>query len=343
MSRPLTAVTGAAGFIGGHLVRRLSTVGHAVRALDTHAPTGALRELPNVTWTTADLRDAGAVRSLVEDADLVFHLASVHLEVGASETAFIEVNVDATRSLVRACRDGGVRRLIHTSSVGIYGHVANPPATEGSPKKPETPYERSKLAGELAVLEEADKSGPGTVVLRPAWVYGPGCPRTAKLFRALRKRRFFYVGDGRNLRHPLYVDDLLDAYLLAADAADACVGRPYIIAGPRAMPLREMVDTFASVAGAPAPRLRLPRTAVVPLAFGAELAFRFLDRNPPISRRTLAFFENDNSFDTSAAERDLGFQAHVDLEEGVRRTVRVTEAYDGGPPPPRVAVGRGSS
>ena len=218
-----------------------------------------------------------------------------------------------------------MRRLVHTSSVGIYGHVEDPPANEDAPKHPQTPYERTKLAGEEAVLRCAREAGLDVVVLRPAWVYGPGCPRTAKLLRSLRKRRFFYVGAGANLRHPLFIDDMVDAYLCAAAAPAEVAGRSYVIAGPRSMTLREMVETFARASGVMAPRLRLPRGVSRGLALAAEVAFRIAGREPPFSRRSLAFFENDNAFDTSAAERDLGFRAKVDLEEGLQRTLVLSE------------------
>lgn len=310
-------VTGAAGFIGAHLAHRLSTMGRSVRAADLRPLPTALRI--GVQANYADVCDAGAMRTLVEGADVVFHLAAAHLEVHAARERFERVNVEAAAQLVRICAQAGVRRFVHASSVGIYGHVAHPPAAEDAPRAPVSPYERTKLAGEEAVSRAASECALELVVLRPAWVYGAGCARTAKLLRAIRTGRFAFVGAGENLRHPIHIDDVVDAFLLAAKP-DVSPGA-WIVAGPRFMPLREMIETCARALGVAAPRRRIPRAAAVALARIAQAVTRVAGREPPFSMRSLAFFENDNAFDTSAAERDLGFRARTELEEGIRRTL----------------------
>jgi nucleoside-diphosphate-sugar epimerase len=313
-------VTGAAGFIGAHLARRLAAVGHEVRALDVRAlplETAGQR----VRSLAVDVRDRAAVAAAARGAEVVFHLASVHLEVHAGEREFEEVNVAAAEGVVDACAEGGVRRLVHCSSVGIFGDVEGPPAGEDAPKRPMTAYERTKLAGEEAVLLRAAGRGVDVVVVRPAWVYGPGCGRTRKLLSSVRRGRFFYVGNGSNLRHPVFIEEMIDAFLLAADAPRAASGRTYIIGGPRAVTLRELVATCARELGVREPRLRVPVGLARGLGLGAECAFRLVGKEPPFSRRSLAFFLNNNAFDTSAAERDLGFRPRIDLPEGIRRTL----------------------
>jgi len=332
MAGDTVLVTGAAGFIGSHLTARLAARGATVRALDV-APRPESLDATNIDYRRGDIRDPALMAELLTGADTVYHLASVHLAVHESEAAFEAVNVGATEALVEACAEARVGRLVHTSSVGIYGHVEDPPAGEDSPKHPQTPYERTKLRGETAALRKADEVGLDVIVLRPAWVYGPGCPRTAKLMRTLRKGRFFYMGSGGNLRHPIYIDDMVDAFLLAASAPAERAARAYIIAGPRYMPLREMIDTFSAALQVPPPRLSIPVALGRGLGLAAEIAFGLLRREPPFSRRSLAFFENDNGFTTVAAERDLGFHPRVDLEEGLRRTLAASEEV-----PPQRAV-----
>lgn len=311
-------VTGAAGFVGSHLTEALAGLGTQVRAVDQAPSKDTFGS--GVAYHRADVRDRERIARLLDGADVVFHLASVHLDVHAEAAEFRSVNVEATRQLVELCGEAGVRRLVHCSSVGVYGHVADPPAAEDAPKRPQNAYERTKLEGERAARARARELGVDLVVLRPAWVYGPRCPRTAKLLRAVRRGRFFYVGDGSNLRHPVYVEDMIRALLLAGAGAREQAG-PYIIGGPRYLPLREVVETFAEVQGVPAPRLRVPRAAALALGWTLELAFGAVGREPPFSRRSLAFFENDNAFDTSKAERELGFRPSVALKEGLRRTL----------------------
>jgi nucleoside-diphosphate-sugar epimerase len=323
--QPIVLVTGAAGFIGVHLARRLARDGYDVRAIDVQPVPRALAQ-EQLRYEQVDIRDVGHLAGLLEGVDTVFHLASVHLSVHASFDQFREVNVTAAADLVTACHQAGVRRLIHTSSVGVYGHVADPPASEDSPTHPENDYERTKLAGEDAARRRADELGTDVVILRPAWVYGPGCPRTAKLLRSVRKGRFIYVGDGSNLRHPIYVDDAVDAFLLAASAGADARGRSFIVAGPRSVTLRELVDCCARVLAVRAPRRSLPRWLAYALGWAAELTFGMAGREPPLSRRSLAFFENDNAFDTSAATAALHFSAATDLETGLRRTLAAASA-----------------
>jgi len=313
-------VTGAAGFIGAHLARRLAGDGWSVRAIDVHAmPAGYTSD--DIDFRLVDIRDRAAMVRALAQVDTVFNLASVHLDVKASSAEFESVNVRALEQLVELARTAGVRRLIQVSSVGVYGHVASPPAAEDAPLAPQNDYERTKLAGEIAARAAAQEYGLDLVILRPAWVYGIGCPRTSKIISALRKRRFFYIGDGTNLRHPVYIDDCLDAMIAAAHVAPAGSCQTFNIAGPRWMTVEEMVQTFASVLGVPAPALHIPRWAGLAAGWSAEQVAALTGSNPPISRRTLAFFENDNAFSTGAARAALGFKPRIELSEGVQHTI----------------------
>lgn len=316
----VAVVTGAAGFIGRHLTRRLVAEGWTVRAVDLHAFAGDAAELGS-SLHEMDIRDPAALEAVLEGAETVFHLASAHLQVGAPRGWYESVNVDAAAALVTACSRAGVRQLVHTSSVGIYGHVEHPPADEDSPKRPANEYERTKLQGETIVIQKARELEVDLVVLRPGWVYGPGCPRTAKLLDTVRRGRFLYVGDGSNLRHPIYVADAVQAFLLAARAPEHARGRPYLVVGPRAVTVRELVECCAAALGVATPSLRLPRALVSPMAWIAEVGFGMLRREPPLSRRSLAFFDNDNSFDGRAAEEHLGFRPTIDLPRGLQDTV----------------------
>jgi len=321
---PIAVVTGAGGFIGRHLVRRLGQDGWRVRAIDRNFD--GSRESEGVKRLEVDVRDESALREAFHGARFVFHLASAHLQHGAPAEWYHSVNVEGSRSVIAAAKAAGVARVVHTSSVGIYGHVASPPADEDTPKHPTNDYEHTKLLGETAALELASELGTELVVLRPGWVYGPGCPRTAKLLRTIRRGRFFYVGDGSNLRHPLYVSDAVEAFIVAAHASTERTGRAYIIVGPAPTSVRELVECCAAAQGLEPPRLRLPRGLVRAGLLGNELAFGLLRREPPVSRRSLAFFEHDNAFSGRRAAEELGFRPRVGLEEGVRATVTALES-----------------
>ncbi len=319
MSGPLRAlVTGAGGFIGSHFVPYLAARGWSVRAIDVHAAPAGVGG-PNVEYRIQDIRNLPLLGAALEGIDYVFNLASVHLDVHARFEVFEAVNVNALERLVELCSVAGVRRLVQVSSVGVYGHVSSPPARETAPLNPQNDYERTKMAGEEAARRAAARTGLDVVVIRPSWVYGTGCPRTQKLIRSLRSGKFFYIGSGRNLRHPIYIDDLMDALVLAAQAGPEVAGQTFNVAGPHWMTVEEMVAQFANAIHVRAPSIHAPRWLGLAVGWTAEQMSALVGAEPPVSRRTLAFFENDNAFDIGAARQALGFEPKVDLSSGVRQ------------------------
>jgi len=312
-------VTGAGGFIGSHLIRFLAARGWVVRAIDIHPAAGPLPA--NIEYRVCDIRDEPGLTQALEGVDYVFNLASVHLDVHASYEKFESVNVQALERVVELSAQARVRRLVQVSSVGVYGHVQSPPAKEDAPLQPQNDYERTKAAGEEVARRAAKRTGLDLVVLRPSWVYGAGCPRTAKLLRSLRKGRFFYIGKGDNLRHPIYVDDFLEGVESAALAPAHIAGGTFNLAGPRWMTVAEMVSEFAKAINVRPPTLHAPRWMGLSVGWAAEQVSSVVGAEPPISRRTLAFFENDNAFDISAARQAFGFDPRTELEGGVRQAV----------------------
>jgi nucleoside-diphosphate-sugar epimerase len=318
-ARPRALVTGAGGFIGAHLVRYLAARGWGVRAIDVHPVSGA--PAGEVEYRICDIRDSAALSAALDGVDYVFNLASVHLDVHASFEQFQSVNVHALERLVEMSAGARVRRFVQVSSVGVYGHVASPPAQEDAPLNPENEYERTKAAGEEVARRAARRCGVDLVIVRPSWVYGSGCPRTAKLLRSLRKGRFFYIGRGDNLRHPIYIDDFLEGVELAARGPSTIAGETFNLAGPRWMTVEEMVSQFADALGVRPPTLHAPRWFGLAVGWAAEQVSAVVGAEPPISRRTLAFFENDNAFDISAARSSFGFNPRTELPGGVGRII----------------------
>jgi nucleoside-diphosphate-sugar epimerase len=273
-----------------------------------------------VTLAELDIRDHGAVAELIRKADVVYHLAAAHLEVGLGEAYYRTINVDALQSMLRAAADGHVRRFVHCSTVGVYGPLSALPANESTPCNPDIAYERTKLQSEATVREAVSSLGLDAVILRPSWVYGPECPRTLKLLRAILGRRFFFVGRGDNFRHPIYISDLLDAFEIAAEISIG-PGETLIIAGPRAITTRELVEKIIASAGA---SYRPPRLPLRPVALACrlmELAFRSIGRQPPFSTRSIKFFTESSAFSIEKARSLLGFEPAIDIDEGLARTL----------------------
>jgi nucleoside-diphosphate-sugar epimerase len=310
-------VTGAGGFIGSHVVAQQLSLGREVSALDIRLSGVDGMSDRALTRIEADFTEPAVQREALDGIDLVIHLASAHLEVSVPAETYWRVNVEALPGFLAASRDAGVRRFVHVSSVGVYGEIEQPPADEDSPCRPELLYERTKHAGELEVKKFFDETGFPIVIVRPAWVYGPGCPRTGKLFRSIRKGRFFYAGDGETLRHCVYIDDFVDALELSA-TQEAAVGRTYIVGDRQPVTLKHLMSEISRVSGKRPPRLHVPLWLMNGLGLLAEAAFYPLRREPPLSRRTMRFFTGNTAFDTSRAQRELGFVPKFDVGSGMR-------------------------
>jgi nucleoside-diphosphate-sugar epimerase len=315
-------VTGAGGFIGSHLVRDQLARGRAVAAtdLDLRRLEGLALE-GELACEQFDIRSLERLPGLLDGVDTVFHLAAAHLDVLKDESYFFAVNADAAGALARTAAEAGVRRFVHCSSVGVYGPLQSLPADESTVPSPDIAYERSKLAGEQAVLEAAGGTGLETVVVRPAWVYGPLCPRTEKLIRTIARRRFFFVGDGANMRHPIYIADMLDAFERAA-TQPVPGGEVIIAAGPEPVTVRRLVELIVEELGMEYSPPRIPTWFMHLACLGVEKAAGLVGREPPFSRRSLKFFSESSAFRIDRAERLLGFRPQVDTREGLRRTIR---------------------
>jgi nucleoside-diphosphate-sugar epimerase len=203
--------------------------------------------------------------------------------------------------------------------VGVFGDIQNPPADEQSECHPDVAYERSKLAGETAVRDYAEKNDYQVVVIRPAWVYGPRCSRTEKLFRTIKKGRFFYVGDGQTLRHPIYISDMIEAFEVAAKHKNAS-GEIFIIAGPKAVTLEDLANSIADCVGVKHPSLKLPKTLVwlgVSLLEGSSKVFGM---KVPFTRRSMKFYTGNTAFSIKKAENLLNFIPQTNLDRGLHNT-----------------------
>lgn len=311
------AVTGATGFTGGALARRLAADGYAVRALAREP--SRLAHLDGVEVQAGDLSDEAALAKLVEGADVAFHVAAMFRKEGAYDE-FVKANYLGTVNMLRAARRAGVRRFVHVSTIGVHGSVATTPADETAPFDPRDPYQETKLRGEEACREAMADGGMEIVIVRPCSIYGPGDLRMLKMFRLLLARRFFFVGHGRPNFHPVYIDDLVDGMLLAARVPQAA-GETFILGGPRYLPLAEYVAIAAREVGVPPPRLRLPYGPLETAARLCEATFVPLGLQPPLHRRRLSFFKHNRAFSIEKARRVLGYAPAVGVEEGMRRTV----------------------
>jgi dihydroflavonol-4-reductase len=318
-------VTGGTGFIGSHLAEQGRRLGAEVVVLgltdrpEERANVELLRR-QGVEVLAGSITDAELCGAAVRGATHVFHLAVAMREGAKSDEFFETVNLDGTRRLLEASARGGVRRFVYCSTIGIYGHRAPGITREDSPLAPGNIYERTKVSAERLVREiGAERSLPYTI-LRPADVYGPRDHRLLKLFKGVSAGRFPFFGSGEGRRHMIYVDDVVSGFYRACDAADA-LGESFILAGPKACTLRDLVAEVQAATGSRRYGVRLPLKPMLGVAAVVEDLSRKLGVEPPIYRRRMDFFWSDSEFDTSRARERLDWTPRVDLPEGIRRTL----------------------
>lgn len=320
-------ITGAGGFIGSHLVDSQLEHGYNVRAVDLHLDLLKHQAAhPCLEAIRGDITERHTVQKLVEGVDVVYHLASAHLDVSLSDEHYQHVNVSATLSLLEAAEQAGVKRFVHCSTVGVIGDVEHPPADETTECRPANIYERTKLAGERAVLDYAFRTGFPVVVVRPAWVYGSRCPRTAKLFRAISKGRFPIFGSGRNMRHPVYITDAIQGLELCADTPDID-GEVFIIAGELPVESRELVSVIRDQLNIRTLQIYLPIFLGQATGISLELLFKLIGQQSPFSRRSMDFFLKHNAYTIAKAQSRLNYQPQVDLITGIQKTIESTNTF----------------
>lgn len=313
------ALTGATGYTGSRLVSRLLARGDEVRALARPNSRRPQPEGPGLTWLEGDLSDPALLRRLVDGSDAVIHVAAVYRTAGHPDSYYREVNVEGTRRLLEAAQDAGVGRFVHTSTVGVHGHVDVPPADEASPFAPGDIYQETKAEAEELALRFHRERGLPVAVVRPSAIYGPGETRLLKLFRAIARRRYALVGSGRALYHPVYIDDLVQGFLLALERPEA-VGEAFIVGGPRYVSQAELAQMIARHTGGGILPFRVPAAPLRWAAAACEAVCIPFRIEPPLHRRRVEFWTKSRAFSIEKARRVLGYAPQVELEEGIART-----------------------
>ncbi len=311
-------VTGATGFTGGHLVRRLVAAGDTVRAL-TRSPAPAFTAA-GVEILTGDLRDQGAVDRAAAGVDVIYHVAAIYRQAGLRDEVYRAVNAAAVRTVVEAAARGGARRVVHCSTVGVHGDIEEPPAREDAPLRPGDIYQVTKLEGERIARAAAEDTGIEAVIVRPTGIYGPGDRRLLKLFRGVARGRFPILGNGRIFYHLTYIDDLVEGFRLCGTVA-AAAGRTYILAGAEVTTLNELVAIVAEEAHVARPRLHLPVWPFWVAGALCEAVCVPVGIEPPLYRRRVDFFTKSRKFDISRARAEIGYAPKVGVREGVARTL----------------------
>jgi nucleoside-diphosphate-sugar epimerase len=330
----LNVLTGATGLLGSHIAEQLVGRGERVRCLVR--PTSDVRFLRSlgVEMVIGDLAVPASVREAVRGADVVYHCAAKVGEWGPWPAYQAHV-IDATANLLDACCAERVGRVLHVSSITVYGHL--PPRsglfTEEEPLGQNLwlwdYYCRAKIRA-----EELCRQYPGAwTMIRPSWMYGPRDRNTLpRLIKAIQARRVRLIGDGNNLMNLIYVTDVADAAIRAANHP-AAVAEAYNLSSAGEITQRQFFEALTDLLGlAPLQRRVRFRTAFW-LGWVSELvghAIR-LQRPPHVTRYGVSLFGRSTQFSVEKARRQLDWEPHVSAAEGLRRTLEWYRAGEEAP------------
>jgi nucleoside-diphosphate-sugar epimerase len=325
LAAKLNVITGATGMLGSHVAEQLISSGERVRALVRNGSDTAFLRSLGVELATGDLNRPETLPKVVEDADVVFHCAARVGDWGPWP-AFQEGVIDATGNLLDACRTAGVGRVLHVSSIIVYGHP-NERAERFTEDEPTGQnlwlwgdyYCRSKIAA-----EELCRRYPGPLtIIRPSWIYGPRDRTTLpRVFKALEAGRAAMVGRGDNLLNIIYAADVADGAIRAANSPKA-IGRAYNLSSEGELTQRQFLDLLTDALGRGRVRWRFPYRLAFAGGFTAELVGRAirLRRPPHFTRYVVALIGRSTRFSIDRARTELGWSPRVPAAEGLRRTL----------------------
>ena len=307
-------VTGAAGFIGGNLARRLIASGAQVVALE-HTPgkAGWLREL-GAEIVQGDLADEALMRQVAgRDIQIVMHIAAWLR--GRPFSNYQRINLDATRALAQASAEAGVERFVFTSSISVYGLHGDADVDESTPLKPYgDPYGDSKIAGEALLFDIRRTSNLPLVIVRPGMVYGPGSKSwTVRLANFAKSGRTPLINGGSGTAYPVYIDNLVDLLMLCA-SHPAAVGEIFNGVDDGPVTLKEFLGGYMQMA-------HTNRAIRVP-GWAASSAAALVD--PFVPGWNVRYLANQltgrGQVLNGKARRVLGWSQRVSLAEGLARS-----------------------
>ena len=303
-------VTGASGFVGSAVARALLTRGFDVKAMLRPSSPRANVAGTGCEIVTGDMLSLADMKRAMKGARYLFHVAADYRLWAPDPEEIVRNNATGTRASMEAALAEGVEKIVYTSSVATLKPIEGAAADETSRHTEETAigaYKRSKVLAERLVQRMIDEQGLPAVIVNPSTPIGPRdikpTPTGRIIVEAMAGRIPAFVDTGLNLVH---VDDVAEGHLLALEKGR--IGEMYILGGQDAS-LRDMLADIAAETGRPAPRIRLPRAPLYPLAYGAEAVARLTKKEPFLTVDSLRMSEHRMFFCSAKAERELGYRA----------------------------------
>jgi nucleoside-diphosphate-sugar epimerase len=316
-------ITGATGFIGSFLVKRLISEGHACRCL-VRSKTAAkdISGLQNVELIEGDITDKNSLKNIAANMDYLFHLATLgHVHnFKVPKSMFEDVNVTGTRNIIDEAMSAGVKRIVHCSSVAAMGICDDIPANEESECRPHNPYGSSKLHAEEMVKNFFYETGLPAVIIRFSMVYGPGDWRDIlRITRFVKRRIIPKIGDRPKLTPLIHVNDAVDGLILTMEKGKQ--GETYLITNKNSEPFDKILAIIANTLEIKCLTVPVPEWVALSAASAIEKLCNLVGKSPFVARKNIESTLADRVFSIEKAQKELGFNPSVDLERGLRDTV----------------------
>ena len=318
----IVLVTGATGFTGKVLVNQLCKIGCEVRVIARHSSNVAeLEQLP-VNLYRGDVYDNATISTACRGVNYIFHVAAAYREAKVTDEVYWNVHVKSTQLLAReAVKQANFKRFLHVSTVGVHGHIENPPGDEETEFSPGDVYQETKAEAELWIRQFAKDEELLVTVVRPAAIYGPGDRRLLKVFKMAKMPVVPLLGFTKGLYHLIHVEDRA-AFMIAAASSERTVNEVYVCGNPSSTSIKEIISVVARFLGKSPAFLRLPAWPFFWSGYLCEVVCKMLNVDPPIFRRRVAFFTKDRSFDTSKMREHTGYEYRFSNEAGLEDTAR---------------------
>jgi nucleoside-diphosphate-sugar epimerase len=317
-------VTGATGFIGGHVAEAFVKRGWPVSTVARPGSDTKLLEELKVTVHRGDLTDARVVREAMADVEAVVHCAAKVGDWGPVEE-YRAVNVEGLRALLDACKGQALSRFVHLSSLGVYAarHHYGTDETEPLPARHSDGYTQSKVEAEQLALRYYADFGVPVVVLRPGFVYGPR-DRTVlpRLIDNLRRDKVRYPGGGGRALNTIFIGNLVQAIFLVLDN-DRAVGQIYNLTDGEFVSKRRFIEAVADAMGLPRPTRTPPLWLARLLTWWHETKakLRGAKEAPRYTRARLKFIALNLDFSIAKARRELGYQPRTGFDDAMYETM----------------------
>lgn len=315
-------ITGGNGFLGHNLIEALQARGDRVRVLALPQENTDWLEARGVQVFRGDIREAAALTEPMRGVEGVFHLAAM-LGAWRSMQEYRDVNVTGTEHVCRAALAAGVKRLVHISSAMVYDMAMGRPVTEDDPLQPlDEPYCMTKAEGDALVQRLIAWEQLPAVILRPGTLFGPGDRLNfGRIADRVKAGKMIIIGSGNNAVPFVYIDDMVQALLLALDHERA-VGQAFNVGNDHPLSQAELYNTIAREIGAPPVRTHVPYAPLYAAAAAAERVANLTNNRilPPVTRHGVKLYGAHNLLSIDKARRELGYAPTMPLREGLRIT-----------------------